>query len=118
MKDAFGKAPSIADLGEWGRSYALYVRLLASPAGKMLVSRRARELAAPVFSHGDWGRFASYLQRAIDTSAALIEAAWDFYRHGVRVWTNDEIEHRLRPHLSDETIDPPGSTFVPFPGRD
>ena len=112
MTDAFGTAPSVTDLAAWGRNYALYVRLLASPAGKVLVSRRAREQARPVVSYGDWGRFATYLRRAIDASAALIEAAWDFYRHGVRTWTIDEIAHRLRPHLSDETIDPPGSSFV------
>ena len=111
MTDAFGNAPGLADLVAWGRSYALYVRLLASPAGKMLVTRRARDQAAWI-SHGYWGVFASHFRRAIDASAGLIEAAWGFYRHGARVWATDEIEHRLRPHLSDETIDPPGSMFV------
>ncbi|HEV7558191.1 MAG TPA: hypothetical protein VGO00_22135, partial [Kofleriaceae bacterium] len=64
MTDAFGTAPSVTDVVAWGRGYALYVRLLASPVAKLLVSRRARDQAAEL-SHGDWGGFTSHLRRAI-----------------------------------------------------
>ena len=110
--DAFGVSPSVADLADWGRGYALYVRLLASSAGKLLVSRRARVRAAPL-SRGGWGDFADHLRRAIDASVPLLAAVWDFYRDGGRVWTLDEIEQRLRPQFRDGTIDPPASAFVP-----
>lgn len=111
MHDAFGSAPNADVVRRWGNNYALYVRLLASPAGKSIAPPAARDAAAPLFLQGEWGSFAMHLERAIEASADVLEIVWSLSRGAAP--TDEELKHALSGVLDDGTIDPPGSTFSP-----
>lgn len=109
MQDAFGSAPTPAALRGWGNNYALYVRLLATPAGKLIAPPSAREAAAPLFLHGEWGSFAMHLERAIEASALVIDIVWELLQRAAP--TDEELKQALAGVLDDGTVDPPASRF-------
>lgn len=117
MQDAFGSAPSPAAVRGWGSNYAQYVRLLATPAGKLLAPPRARQAAAPLFLHGEWGSFATHLESAIDASAVVIDIVWNLFQRASPAPTDDEVKQALSGVMDDGTVDPPASTFLPANGR-
>lgn len=113
MHDAFGSAPSPAVVRRWGNNYVHYVRLLASPAGKLIAPPAARAAAAPLFLHGEWGSFATYLERAIEASVDVIEIVWSLFQRAEHAPADEELKQALAGVMDDGTIDPPGSTFSP-----
>lgn len=111
MHDAFGSAPDPAVVRGWGNNYALYVRLLASRAGKLLAPPDAREAAVPLFLHGEWGSFAMHLERAIEASTEVIDIVWNLFQRPAP--SDEELKQALSGVMDDGTVDPPASTFSP-----
>jgi hypothetical protein len=75
FRDAFGEAPSPAELARMGRGYRAHAALLGSPIGRRIAPAAAKERGRPLYLHGGWGAFPAHLEDAIEASVVVLNAA-------------------------------------------
>jgi hypothetical protein len=74
LHEAYGEAPTVDVLARWGRGYRSYVRLIASPLGKIMAPPSAKAWGRPTYTRGPWGDFPVLLGQAIELSIAVVNA--------------------------------------------
>lgn len=110
LREALGEAPEPGLLRRFARGYATYARILASPAGRLLVRPGEREAErAALFDAVDFlGRYAQALRRSRRFVAALCE-----YLDDGRF--DDSARAALSRVVPETTLDPPPEDAPPGP---
>jgi len=106
-----GEAPGAGELAGFARGYRQHAWLLGTPLGKRIAPPAAKDEARPRYLRGAWGTFEALLERAVDESVAVVNAAGAVLEAGDRGDDAAAAAAGLAALLPAGSIDPQGAAL-------
>ena len=101
IQEATGQSPGVALVARWSEGYHAYCDILTSFLAKRIVSNAAKAIERNALY--DAVRFPMRFQRAVDSSAAYMNA---LYAHGAQSKFDETSRDVLAQSIPEGTLDP------------